>query len=209
MSVALVEIAMLIVSCINALSIIVLVYQAKLLKEQIVKTHEQARRDRTIEILSNWCQSISNVNGFVEKIENLLTEEQCRALYNRLAFTVSGQPKELICDFCKSEGLHACDQCDHASSLEVSKMLLSKIRWSMVSYLNSTETVALAWQEGIVQRDVIESEFDYLYNTQTGYTLLQKLRSCTHQGNAYPAIEALCNRIKEKHGIATPKKKPL
>lgn len=191
------EVANTIFCGVNALAIIVLAIQTILLKQQITKTHEQARRDKTIEVLQAWCESLGNVSGFTEKVESLLTQEQCFALYERRPFTVKGEAKRLICEFCRAERLNTCDSCSD-SELIVENMLLSKIRWSLVSYLNSTEIVALSWQQCIVDRNIIESEFDHLYNTQTGKKFLQNFRACTHQGNAFPAIEELCEEIKRK-----------
>lgn len=186
-------------SGVNCISVAILIFQAFLLKKQIKLTHEQARRDKTVEILFEWNNLLHNINGHVEKIVGILDSRQCEALYKRQPFKVNQEIKNMLCELCENRNNHECVKCkSNNGEFVVDGLLLTQLRWHIVSYLNAVEVIMVAWQQAVVDKDIIEMEFDYLYDSESGKNLLKNFREVTHAGNAYPLIDEFCNVIKKK-----------
>ena len=213
----------LIISGVNALAIFVLIIQAfysykqtklsveqtRLLKEQIEKTHEQERRNNTVNVMFSFVQSIRKETAFAEKIAERLNEEQCRCLYMQQEFTVTADIKRMLCEICPNNK-EDCEECKKQEGLYIVKDLqLSELRWYVISYLNMLETVMVAWQQGAVDNKIIESEFAYLYNAERGRNALENFRKIAGNGSSFPLVEMFCNELREKSKVKTNRKGDL
>ena len=72
-----------------------------------------------------------------------------------------------------------------------------KLRFSIIQYLNLLETVLIGWQNGIVDRDIIESQFTYLHDPTNNKNCLQDFRTASGSEETYPSIEAFCIKLEE------------
>lgn len=75
---------------------------------------------------------------------------------------------------------------------------VSKLRWLVMTYLNILESILVAWQYSIVDREIIEHQFSYLFSSERGHSALSKFRSAAGGEKSFPAIEIFANHIEEK-----------
>lgn len=186
-------------SCITAFSGLLIIIQLFLSHKQKKKEHEEQRRQKTVEIMLEWNASLERETSFAEKIVEQFTQEQCRNLYFQKKFNVNKELHEQICQICayKKEGM--CETCASKDGKEFSvdgKRLLD-LRWYIISYLNTLETVLVAWQQETVDKKIIEHEFSYLYNQEKGWNALAHFREAAGGKKAYPVIEAFIDKLKQ------------
>lgn len=75
---------------------------------------------------------------------------------------------------------------------------LKKLRFSIIKYLNILESILVGWQNGILDEDVIEVQFSYLYNPTKDKKCLENIRNATGSETNYPAIEMFLIKLEEK-----------
>ena len=186
-------------SCITAFSGLLIIFQLFLSHKQKKKEHEEQRRQKTVEIMLEWNASLERETSFAEKIVEQFTQEQCRNLYSQKKFYVNKDLHEQISQICayKKEGL--CETCASKDGTEFcleGKRLLA-LTWYIISYLNTLETVLVAWQQETVDKKIIEHEFSYLYSQEKGRNVLAHFREAAGGKKAYPVIDAFINKLKQ------------
>lgn len=189
LTVAIIELFVLIVSA------ILIVLQIFLLKKQIKEGHEERRRENTIRIMENWCVSVKKDTCIAEQVARKLNQEQCKKLYKQKPFTVSKEIKTEICRFCPLN-YEECENCslkkDDTEYLLDGK-ILTELRWHVITYLNTLETVMTAWHIGAVDREIIEEQFQFLTDADKGMSLAE----FRHSAGGYPMIEEFIDEIKK------------
>ena len=177
------------------------------------REHEEQRRQKTVDMLLEWNNSLEQQTSFAEKIVEKFTEEQCRKLYRQETFFVDKDTNEALCQICLQNDCKDCGNKEDNTQkeFEVSGSKLSELRWYIISYLNSLETVLVAWQQGTVDKKIIEHEFSYLYSAENGCDALSKFRVAAGGSKSYPVIEqfifklkkneARKNKLKIKYGL--------
>lgn len=194
--VSIIELAVMVVSA------ALVIPQIFLMKKQIVENHEESRREKTVELMSMWCNSVKKDTCIAEQVARKLNSEQCNSLYRHSSFRVSEELKKEICKFCPLSA-DKCAECTlHGEGLEVDGKILTELRWHVITYLNTLETLVLSWHLGIVDKETIEEQFQFLNDPVKGSTLFEFRRTA----GGYPIIEKFIDAIKNN---ASPPKKPL
>ncbi|MBQ7036308.1 MAG: hypothetical protein IJN74_02330 [Clostridia bacterium] len=173
-------------------SAILIIPQIFLMKKQIKEQHEERRRENTTNFMASWCNSVKKDTCIAEQVARQLSNEQCICLYKHTGFEVSKELKKEICKFCPLDK-SLCDKCSLKDSSIVDGKILTELRWHVVTYLNTLETLMVSWHLGIVDRKVIEEQFAFLKDTSKGSTLSQ----FRHAAGGYPLIEEFIDKIKE------------
>ena len=180
-------------SAISAIASAFIVIQLLLSFIQKRKEHEEQRRQKTVDMLLEWNRSLERETSSAVKIVGKFSEEQCRKLFRQEIFKVDKTIKKEICQLLQDESELACSGCDlYESSKDecyLSQRQLAELRWYIISYLNTLETVLVAWQQGTVDKKMLEREFSYMYNPENGVDVLSKFRSAAGGSKAYPVIE--------------------
>lgn len=199
-------------SIIVILSAIIAVIQLCLLRKQTKSNHESLRRKTTIDTMTAWCTTIRKDTSFARYAAKNLSEKQCKNLYDGKPFEITSDIKEDFCKFCSNR-----DSCKASSNAPgsvfpcslfgdgrtVDGLILSDLRWHVISYLNALETVMTAYHMGIVDKDVIEEQFQFLLHEGNGHSL-SAFRAAS---KGYPYIEEFIDTIKDKPQVNP--KKPL
>ena len=133
-----------------------------------------------------------------EQVARKLNTDQCKHLYDHSAFVVADDIKEEICKFCPLDR-ELCPSCSLKQSHTVDGKILTELRWHVITYLNTLETVLISWHLGIVDRETIEEEFAFINDASKGCTLAE----FRHTAGGFPVIEEFIDAIKEP----SPKKK--
>lgn len=179
------------------ISALLIVPQIFLIKKQMTDQHEERRRENTISFMSMWCNSVMKDTAVAEQVARHLNADQCKKLYDHTSFSVSDDIKKDICKFCPMSN-EMCETCSLKSSNTVDGKILTELRWHVITYLNTLETIMISWQLGIVDRDTIEEQFQFVNDPLKGSTLSE----FRHTAGGFPAIEAFIDKIK------TPGSKP-
>jgi len=162
------------------------------MKKQMKNEYEKSRREKTVDVIMEWCQTIKKETSTAEYIAGKLNEEQCRALYKKQPFNIDKDMKEVLCQICPLSG-DACSSCRGSNTVD--GIPLDEFRWHVISYLNVLETVMISWQLGIVERTVIEDQFSFLYDKGKGWDALTNMRSVA---GGYPATTAFIEQLAQK-----------
>lgn len=196
---------MLVVSIIELIillaSALLIIPQIFLLKKQIKDQHEEKRRENTISFMLNWCNSVKKDTSIAEQVARKLNNDQGIMLYKHEAFMVSDSIREDICKFCPLDK-QLCPKCSLQNSNLVDGKILTELRWHVITYLNTLETVLIAWDLGIVDRETVEEQFDFLKDSNKGVTLSQ----FRNIAGGYPVIDKFIDKIKAQ---STPPKEKL
>ena len=174
------------------------------------KQYEQLRRSKTVDMVIHYAQNVKKETKTIEKIVLTFSDEQCKKLYNCSPFYVSSRTRDKICDICpyKEECIQITDETnkpcytkDGEKNLEYSihGPILRFIREQVISYLNTLESVMLAWQLGIVDRKTIEEQFAFLDKKRPQERALQSFRRIAGGGQSYPAIEHFYEYLETTH----------
>lgn len=176
--------------------------QALLLRKQIKKEHEKRRRENTVEVMYNWCNSLEKNTSLAVDVAQQLSSPQCQSLYQKKCFEVTFDIKNDICRFCgfaQNNQEQTCCKCELSHPHEngqwiVDGRILRELRWHIVSYLNALETLFVSWHLGLLDDSTIEEQFDYLRVPGRG----DGLANFRHAAGGYPITETFIDQIKEK-----------
>ena len=208
-----IEILEIICSVITALSTICIAIQLFQTACTEKKHHEEMRRIKTVEVMENWSTSLMKETSFAEKIVEGFTDEQCRALYFKEEFELDCKKGRDICQICKETSYDdpqtQCNKCLNGDKFKLAGAQLSEFRWYVVRYLNMLESVMTAWNLNIVDRQEIEDQFQYLYNPERGWDVLESFREAAGGRNAYPNIEKFIQEMKNRRSKERPKRPKL
>ncbi|WP_308888062.1 hypothetical protein [Neisseria subflava] len=180
------------------------ILQFQLGKKQMSADYERSRREKSVELLMEWSKLLKRENSAARKIIDTLSEEQCRKILQQQKVRVSKEHKELLFELLYSESskLTAVELdgglVEGDDYFELSESDSSKLRWAAVNYLNALEFVLVAWQYSIVDRDIIEHQFSYLFKPADGYELMKHFRKAAGGEETFPAIEIFTEHLNNK-----------
>jgi hypothetical protein len=176
--------------------------QLQQMQEQTKLDADKLKREKTVDVMIEWAKSLEKETSFAEKIVKNFSKEQCKSLYNFQDFEVTGKELcEKLCIICPDKDNVRCLKCKQ--NLELSNKITIEgyhifiLRWLIIKYLNSLEVIMIAWQQGIVDSDIIEQEFAFLVNDGEGE--LKNFRQIAGGGASYPIIETFCDKLIEKN----------
>ena len=137
-------------------------------KKSRKKQYDQARREKTVEMITYYSERINKETKYIEGIVCNFTDEQCQDLYDCNPFIVDKRTIDKLCvvcpnrDKCKT-GLLKTKLCKGpGNTYYVRDNLLYHLRGNIISYLNTLEAVMLTWQLAITDRKIIEEQFAFL-----------------------------------------------
>lgn len=208
-----ISILALITSIISATSILFLYKQIKIETVSYDASREENIREKTVSVIYNWTSEVRKETRLVEDLVSKFNESECWSIYNFTAFCVDKETYYEILQICLLDDYEMINNLYKSSSqkddnkYEISGFILSELRWQITSYLNSLEVVAISWQQGLVDRNVLIDQFSFL--ACNGRNAMENYRKIAGNGASYPALEVFCKEINKqnslKHGSAQPK----
>jgi hypothetical protein len=190
----------LIFSFVSSISTLLILLQLFLSRRQAKAEHESLRRQKTVEIMLDWSKSLKRETSCAVKLVEKFDKNRCIKLYNQESFTIDEKSKNLLCEICSLNKSSNCALCAKKENgeYEVCGKQLSILRWHIMSYLNTLESVFVAWQQGIVDSEVIEQQFAYVYDSTQNRDVLRDFREAAGGIANFPAIDAFCKQIAQK-----------
>lgn len=159
---------------------------------QIKTGHESKRREKSVDLLLKWNESLKRETSAARKIVEGLNKEQCISLFNQEEFIVTEKQENLIKKLLVETIADGAIDKDR----RLNSTIVLKLRWLTVSYLNLLESILIAWQYSVVDREIIESQFSYLFDASNGCDGLSLFREVCGDDESYPAIKVFCAHIK-------------
>lgn len=179
----------------GALAVIGIVIQVRLTQIQIRADHERGRREKTVDLLVEWDKRLKKESALARKIIECLNEEQCREVVAQQKLHVPKKLENLLKQFF-GENFKVEDNSN--GNIILNEAHSAELRWHAVTYLNSLESILVAWQYSVVDRDIIEHQFSYLFKPSDGHEALKDFRVAAGGEDSYPAIEIFAGHIREK-----------
>jgi hypothetical protein len=71
--------------------------------------------------------------------------------------------------------------------IDLSPSETTHLRYMMVRYINTLESILATWRHNVADREIIREEFGYLFDPKKGHHLLKEFRAVLGDDN-YPAI---------------------
>lgn len=186
-----------IATIVGSLAVIGVIIQIGLARRQIKADHERSRREKTVELLLEWTKSLKENTSLARRIVESLDEEQARNLFNEEETRISSKYKKYLGKILEFEENKIEEKNGY---IILSGEQVGKLRWLVMTYLNLLESILVAWQYSIVDREIIEDQFSYLFAPEHGHAALKNFRIAAGAGgeNAFPAIEIFSSHIEEK-----------
>ncbi|WP_316674874.1 hypothetical protein [uncultured Tolumonas sp.] len=185
-----------IASSITTISLVFIILQVYLQKKQTAQDHERSRREKAVDLLQCWFKELDQKSSLARKFAETLSEEVLRSVVNNEEFYVddNNSNKETISAIFELEIDKVNEKIENGHILIERKYSL-QLRWQLITYLNMLESIVSAYVYNVADRELIESEFKYLFAHNNG--ALRKFRSIVH--GSYPCIDIFEQKMIEKN----------
>lgn len=167
--------------------------QILLSNQEIRADHERSRREKSIDVLVQWSNNLTKENSITRKILDNLSEDQCKNILNQEEVKVLKKHEPLLQQLF---GQNLDAPVDDYIVIKASQS--AELRWNAITYLNSLEFTFVAWQYSVVDRKIIEDQFQYLFNPDDGSEVLKNFRKAAGGSLVFPAIEIFTTHITQK-----------
>lgn len=171
--------------------------QNRIATKQMEADHERSRRERAIDVLARWTNSLDKAHPSARTLVESFTNEQCQKLKDRKGFKISSEYEDLV-----KNVLHGYLDEDppevQGEELILDDNHASHIYYLCITHLNSLEIALQPWLVNIADEGILETEMQYLVKPEKGYFVLEDLRSVLGGKNCYPAIHEFVEHIKDK-----------
>ena len=164
---------------------------------QIKAEHERSRREKAVDLLLKWNDSLKKETTAARRVVEEFTPDQCRCLYKEEPFCVNKKQYKAIFKIMNDDGCKEAEE-DEAEQHKLNPEEISKLRWLTISFLNMFESILVAWQYSVADRSIIEAQFSYLFDGSKGYAALNNFKMACGEGACYPAIEVFAVHVQEK-----------
>lgn len=171
---------------------------------QMHADHERSRREKTLDMIMNWACELSPETHLAVKIVEKFDKDQCKNLYNTKPFKVK---KKIYNDIRELYGENEkkakrkykfIKVNNNAKYIMLRGYYLKKLRFSIIKYLNVLEAVLVGWQNGILDKDIVERQYAYLYDRKQDKNCLQDFRNAAGSEKSYPAIEMFLTKLEDE-----------
>jgi hypothetical protein len=154
------------------------------------KSNDISRRKVALDSIREWTRNLTKNGSIARKIVETFNEEQCKLLKNEEEIKIDSKLSKSLKIYFNE------DMKTENGFCIINEGQSSVLRWEIITYLNSLETVLTSWRHSISDREIIEEQFSYLYNEQENHTTLEKFRRVIGI-HTYPSIQEFINELKK------------
>ncbi len=187
-----------IASSISALGIILIVIQILLSYLQIKKDHERSRREFTIGLMKDWTLNLSHSSSAARKLAESFDIAQCKAVYNHQTLKLPKEANEKIISVLQDVLVDDEKLDEEGDQIILKEKHVAHLKFLLITYLNTLETILMAWKLSVADKNILEHEFSYLVKPEEGHEALSVFRQAVGGKNCYPAIHDFVATLKSK-----------
>jgi hypothetical protein len=182
--------------------------QVKVMLKTLTSDHERSRRITSIEMLHIWHERLSKKASSSRKLVEEFNFQQAKAVYKQEKIEIELRLKEKFFSiFPEAENdIHNPIE-ETASHFSVPEKYSALLRWELVTYLNTLETVLSAWNHNVADREMIEEQFEYFISPEDNHYMLQEFRTAAGGSSSYPCTEIFIEHLKSKRSLKSGKEK--
>lgn len=167
--------------------------------------HERSRREKAIELISQWALGLNKRGSAARKLVETLDQERSKSLFNQESFKIDKKHVGLL-----RAALEAEVEEPSGDDICLDENQSSELRWQVVTFLNSLESVLSAWRHNVADKEIITEQFRYLVSTADSHYILEEFRVAAGGSHTYPAIQEFVEYIrKEMNGRQKSGKGPV
>lgn len=167
---------------------------------QILSGLDRARREKAIDMLMKWSEFTQPETSSVTRLVEDLDDSQCLAIMTTTTLEISVKHHDHLVNILQLRFPDIDKQLAGMKSktnktYQIEGRYLLYIRYIAVRYLNMLESILSSWSSGIADREIIKSEFSFLFDPTKSRTAMAKLRE--RLGNeTFPALNLFINELK-------------
>lgn len=183
---------------------LVSIKQLKVLKKQITSDHERSRRQRAIDVLEKWANTLDRARPSARTIIEGLSIEECRLLKDKKPISIPDSKlyflENALQDLQNKNFIPGADK-----KILLDEKQVAHLYYLAISHLNSLEIALQSWLSGVADKNILESELKYLVKPDNGQYVMANFREIMGGGSAYPAISAFVEHLESTLKPSTPK----
>ena len=188
-----------IASSVTAVTIFILWLQFK-------ADHERSRREKAVEIMIKFMESVAQLSPgsrFIVPLLEEFDERQCNSIWNLEPFNVDIKynPNLIICleTHIKEPILEETN-----GKTSLNRQQVAVLRSHAITYLNLLEVIFASWRHNVADREMIKDEFSNIISPQKDRFPLDGIRIAS---GIYPSISEFTTYLKHEYSKATGKGK--
>jgi hypothetical protein len=174
--------------------------------KQISADHARSRNEKAIELLVQWSTNLNRRGSIARKFAEKLNFEQSKCLFAEESFEVDIGCVSLVVGCLSEIDEERLDEWEQAKIVSLSQSEAAEIRWEVVSYLNTLETILVAWRHNVADREIITEQFGYLVSPKDGLGLLSNFRQAAGDRSTFPGISDFVEAVSKHKNPITPGK---
>lgn len=184
-----------IASLISSVSVILIIIQIYISKKQKSDEYEIKRREKAVDIIMYWHEHLDERNCLSRKFAETLDKKTLKNIIDKKDFMIDDDSSNR--EYIKSifniddEKINSLKKDNH---IYIDSSFSTKLRWQLIEYLNLLEGVVSAWKYKVVDEELIEAEFKYMFEDEN--TALKNVRELFT--NDYPCIDEFDEAMKKK-----------
>lgn len=164
--------------------------------------HERSRREKAIELISQWALNMNRRVSAARKLVEALDEASVKSLFNQESFSINKKHIGLL-----QAALESKIEVPNTNEVLLDETNSSELRWQIITFLNNLESVCSAWRHNVADKEIITEQFRYLVSPTEGHYILEKFRIISGGNHTYPAIEEFVSHLKSQLSINSAGKK--
>lgn len=159
-----------------------------LLWKQMKLDHERSRRVKTYDLLEKWASSETHASTAAATILAALTEQEIKKISNQQPFSIEKKHLYLVQKCITDPDMKGFDPIleDKGETLIIKQEATAEIRWHRVEYLDSIESLLMAWRLGIVKEEIMFEQLKPMVTSP--HDLLLRFREFAGGRSAWPSI---------------------
>ena len=167
--------------------------------------HDRSRRTKAVDLIQFWSGKVTKQSSIARKLVESFSDDQCKSLSEQKEFNIDSNKKDLLKELFKDIKIE-----ENQNTVKLNEAQSSVLRWEIVNYLNQLESVLTAWRHNVADKEIIEEEFHYLYDTKQNHTVVEKFRNAVGS-ESYLGIKEFIEHLTDQEKDKTKKKgkKPL
>lgn len=169
-------------------------------RKQLLAEDTRSRRRLAIEMCRHWAGYTTPETSSVTRLVEKMNPNQCEAIAKANELTILADYHHHLTNILQGRFGDIEEQLEEFRQGEnyvIPSKYVQHIRYIAVRYLNMLESVLMTWTSGVVDQEMIEQEFEYLFNEQEGRTAMEPLRAKVGR-EAFPAIEQFVEALRER-----------